>query len=58
MLPKFVGEELDMEDLEESVPMGVIAQPKDMAHTAAFVASDDARLVTGQVINVGGGRSL
>jgi len=58
MLPKFVGESLDMDDLTESIPMGFLAQPEDIAHTAAFLASDNARLVTGQVVNVGGGRSL
>lgn len=58
MLPKFVSDELDMDDLKESVPMDVIAEPEDMAHAAAFLASDDARLITGQVLNVGGGRSL
>ncbi|MGW5644888.1 SDR family oxidoreductase [Saccharopolyspora sp. NPDC003752] len=36
-------------------PLGRIAEPGDIADIAAFLASDDSRWVTGQVINAGGG---
>jgi NAD(P)-dependent dehydrogenase (short-subunit alcohol dehydrogenase family) len=32
------------------IPLERIAQPDDIASTAAFLASDDARWITGQVI--------
>lgn len=37
------------------VPLGRMAQPNDVASVVAFLASDDARHVTGQVIHVNGG---
>jgi NAD(P)-dependent dehydrogenase (short-subunit alcohol dehydrogenase family) len=40
-----------------SLPMGA-GTPRDVAATAAFLASDDARYITGQVINVTGGSPL
>ncbi|WP_232630350.1 glucose 1-dehydrogenase [Methylobacterium sp. Leaf118] len=36
-------------------PLGRAGQPDDIAGVVAFLASDDARWVTGEVINVGGG---
>jgi 3-oxoacyl-[acyl-carrier protein] reductase len=37
-------------------PLGRAGQPEDIADVVAFLASDDARWVTGQEINVSGGR--
>ena len=37
------------------MPLGRLAFPDDMARTAAFLASDEARYMTGQAINVTGG---
>lgn len=39
----------------ESVPMKRMGEPWDIANTALFLASDDAKYVTGQVIAVDGG---
>jgi NAD(P)-dependent dehydrogenase (short-subunit alcohol dehydrogenase family) len=39
-----------------SVPMGFVAEPDDVAGVVAFLASDDARYVTGQSILIDGGR--
>lgn len=39
-----------------SVPMGYVAEPDDVAGVVAFLASDDARYVTGQSILIDGGR--
>ena len=48
-------------DLEQSVlpviPMGKLIQPEDIAETILFLASEQARMLTGQVINVSGGQA-
>ena len=35
-----------------------IGEPVEVAKAAAFLASDDARYITGQAINVCGGRNM
>ena len=37
------------------IPLGRLGQPEDVAKTVAFLASDDAKYITGQVIGVNGG---
>ncbi|HVX32230.1 MAG TPA: SDR family oxidoreductase [Solirubrobacterales bacterium] len=44
--------------LVEKIPAGRIGSPDDVAGAVAFLASDDAAYVTGQVIYVCGGRSV
>jgi 3-oxoacyl-[acyl-carrier protein] reductase len=39
-------------------PLGRLGRPEDIADVIAFIASDDARWITGQVINVSGGLRL
>ena len=50
------------EALEEAVipliPMGQLIQPEDIAETILFLASQQARMLTGQVIKVSGGKAL
>jgi NAD(P)-dependent dehydrogenase (short-subunit alcohol dehydrogenase family) len=50
-LPKEV-----IDKVRNSVPMGYVAEPDDVAGVVAFLASDDARYVTGQSILIDGGR--
>ena len=49
-------------DLEAAVlpliPMGKLIQPEDIAETILFLASQQARMLTGQVIKVSGGHAL
>ena len=37
------------------IPMGRLGEPEDVAGVVAFLASDDARYMTGQAVNVTGG---
>ena len=50
------------DELEKAVipiiPMGKLIQPKEIAETILFLASDQARMLTGQVIKVSGGHAL
>ena len=50
------------EDLEEAVipliPLGHLIEPQDIANTILFLASKQARMITGQVIKVSGGKAL
>ena len=50
------------DDLEKAVipliPMGKLIQPQDIAETILFLASQQARMLTGQVVKVSGGHAL
>lgn len=39
----------------ESIPMGELGAPEDVAGAVAFLASEDARYITGHVLSVNGG---
>lgn len=39
----------------KSIPVGVLGQPSDVAHAALFLASDESKFITGQVLTVDGG---
>ena len=49
-------------DLEQLVlpliPLGALIQPEDIAETILFLCSQQARMITGQVIKVSGGKAL
>ena len=40
------------------IPMGELIRPSDIAETILFLASEQARMITGQVIKVSGGHAL
>ena len=50
------------EDIKESmakqIPLGTFGQVSDIANTVVFLASDDARYITGQTIHVDGGMAM
>ncbi|WP_432772864.1 3-oxoacyl-ACP reductase FabG [Francisella salimarina] len=41
--------------ISTKIPSGQMGEPKDIATTVAFLASDDAKYITGQTIHVNGG---
>ena len=44
--------------VREAVPMGWVAEPSDVAHVVAFLASDDSRYITGHTLVIDGGRHM
>jgi 3-oxoacyl-[acyl-carrier protein] reductase len=52
-LIKFVGE-----GITQTIPLGRVGEPADIGRAAAYLASDDASWVTGQVLRVDGGASM
>jgi 3-oxoacyl-(acyl-carrier-protein) reductase len=47
-----------LEQYVASIPLGRIGEPSDIANVVAFLASEEAGYVTGEVITVGGGLRL
>ncbi len=47
-----------LQALERAVPMKRIGRPEDLAGIVAFLSSDDAEYITGQVISVSGGLTM
>ena len=43
---------------QNSVPLGRLAEPEDIADVVAFLATDAARYITGQTIHVNGGQIM
>lgn len=64
MLNKFINgdEEQIQRDRDEifksSVPLGQLIQAQDIAEAALYLASNKAKIVTGEVLNVDGGRGI
>lgn len=46
------------EIMVSKIPMGYVGKPVEVANLAAFLASDEASYITGEVIRVGGGFKL
>ena len=47
--------EKDLEKLRASIPLERLGKPEDVANAAAFLMSDDAAYITGQILSVNGG---
>ncbi|MFO1323714.1 MAG: SDR family oxidoreductase [Burkholderiales bacterium] len=58
MLNAMFGDDVDagVARLLETIPLGRLAEPEDIAGAAVFLASDDASFITGIVLPVDGGR--
>lgn len=50
---KVLGDEV-LKDLAEQTPLGRLGTPEDIAHAVAYLASDKASFITGQVLAVDG----
>lgn len=50
-----MNRKFNLEELKEEVPMNKIGTSKDIADAVFFLASDEAKYITGQVISVNGG---
>lgn len=44
--------------MEQSIPMGELGTPEDIAYAALFLASEQARYITGQTLVIDGGQVL
>jgi 3-oxoacyl-[acyl-carrier protein] reductase len=53
----FVGGDFEKEAIART-PLGRAGQPEDIALPVAFLASDDARWITGETIFVSGGSAI
>jgi 3-oxoacyl-[acyl-carrier protein] reductase len=51
------GEEY-LASMARAIPAGMLGEPEDIGHVAAFLATDEARFITGQSIVVDGGQTL
>ena len=62
LLAEFLGSgpqgEKAHEGLKRAIPLKRLGQPDDLAGMVAFLASDDAAYITGQVISVSGGLTM
>ena len=62
LLAQFLGGgpqgEKAYEGLKRAIPLKRLGQPDDLAGMVAFLASDDAAYITGQVISVSGGLTM
>src|SRR5205823_14216217 len=53
--PRYGHSEEELAILARAVPLGRMAEPDDIATVAVFLASEDARFITGQTVHVNGG---
>jgi 3-oxoacyl-[acyl-carrier protein] reductase len=45
----------DLKLIREDIPLGIFGEPRHIADTIAFLASEKAGYITGQIIGVNGG---
>jgi 3-oxoacyl-[acyl-carrier protein] reductase len=52
-----VGEDY-LRRMAQSIPMGKLGEPEDIAYAVLFLASKEAKYITGQTLIVDGGQTL
>jgi 3-oxoacyl-[acyl-carrier protein] reductase len=60
LLAQFMGEDTPEKraQFRSTIPLGRLSTPLDIANAALYLASDDAAMVTGAVLDVDGGRCI
>lgn len=61
LLADLSGSEMDesgIDELVETIPMGRLVEPEEVAAAVAFLAGDDAAMITGSALTIDGGRCL
>lgn len=63
MLGQFVSAGANIEEskkriFQQSVPLGSLVKPADIAHAVKYLCSEQAKAITGTILNVDGGRGL
>jgi NAD(P)-dependent dehydrogenase (short-subunit alcohol dehydrogenase family) len=58
MLTRFTGSAENKAALATTVPMGRLGLSEEVADGIVFIASDEARFITGHVLNVDGGKTV
>ncbi len=48
----------DFSNYLRNIPLGTIGSPEDIAYAVAFLASDEARYITGEILDVNGGQVM
>lgn len=56
--PRYGNTEQEIAEMSRAVPLGRMAEPADIADVAVFLASEQARHITGQTIHVNGGQYM
>jgi NAD(P)-dependent dehydrogenase (short-subunit alcohol dehydrogenase family) len=58
MLTRFTGTAENKAALAAEVPLGRLGLPEEVADGIVFIASDEARFITGHILNVDGGHTV
>lgn len=58
MLDDFTSDGLSVDSMADTIPLGRLAEPEDVADAATFLASDEAAMITGTALEVDGGRDI
>jgi 3-oxoacyl-[acyl-carrier protein] reductase len=56
--PRYEHDEAAMQAIGRAIPLGRLGQPDDIADVAVFLASEDARWITGETVHVNGGQHM